>query len=57
MINEELKKMLKMPIQEKPEAYLLGMLEKDILQKKRKIFLYATAATRIVFERDNTYKR
>lgn len=47
-IDEEIKKILKSPIEKKPEAYLLGLLGKDIPQEKKVIFLYATTATRTV---------
>lgn len=47
-IHAELQKMLKISFNKKPEAYLLGITDLDIPQKRKGIFLYATAAARVL---------
>uniref|UniRef100_A0A670IBL2 Reverse transcriptase domain-containing protein n=1 Tax=Podarcis muralis TaxID=64176 RepID=A0A670IBL2_PODMU len=48
MIYNELKKMLRYTFVKKPEAFLLGMVGKDIRRKDFKLFQYAVTAARIL---------
>uniref|UniRef100_A0A670K2B4 Reverse transcriptase domain-containing protein n=1 Tax=Podarcis muralis TaxID=64176 RepID=A0A670K2B4_PODMU len=47
-IYNELKKILKYTFPKKPEAFLLGIMSKEIKNEDKKIFLYATTAARIM---------
>uniref|UniRef100_A0A670II65 Reverse transcriptase domain-containing protein n=1 Tax=Podarcis muralis TaxID=64176 RepID=A0A670II65_PODMU len=47
-IYNELKKIFKYTFPKRPEAFLLGMMDKEIKKEDRTIFLYATTAARIM---------
>ena len=49
MIHNELKKMMTISLPKKPAAFLLGILGPEFPQRYRKVFLYGTAAARILF--------
>uniref|UniRef100_A0A670JJJ0 Reverse transcriptase domain-containing protein n=1 Tax=Podarcis muralis TaxID=64176 RepID=A0A670JJJ0_PODMU len=47
-VYNELKKILKYTFVKKPEAFLLGIIGKDVRRKDQKLFQYAVTAARIV---------
>lgn len=48
LVYNELKKILKYTFPKKPEAFLLGMVGKEIKKEDKTLFLYATTAARIM---------
>lgn len=49
MVSEELKKIFKLIFPKKPEDFLLATIGAEILKKVKNVFLYATAAARLVY--------
>ncbi|CAI5793404.1 Hypothetical predicted protein [Podarcis lilfordi] len=48
MIYNELKKMFHLTFVKNPEAFLLGIVGKDLPKKLKNIFMYATTAVRVL---------